>query len=323
MTAQLAGVEARRGFRTAAMAAATVLSASLMLRASSCKAQEREAQPSTEAAVTENEPPTAVVGEAAPSGAPSIPECITQHRTAQELRQEGRLLEASRHFKECLHPACSAPLRAECARVLDEVEAEIPSIVVAARSGQGDLLDVSVYDGDTLLTKRLDGRPIELDPGAHQLRFEAPRHSSVTHTVMLRVGERNRLLDVVLTPAVVAEPPRRTSRELPRRADNSDTRLNAFVFGGAASLAIAGGVFAWLARAEYKEAERSCAPVCSDARLQRIEVKSIAADVLFVLSAGTFGYGIVHVLSRKQSSQPQRSGSIRIGPGYVSAEGRF
>src|SRR6185437_6495341 len=84
----------------------------------------------------------------------------------------------------------------------------IPSVVLGVQDEQGhDLFDVSVtFDGEPLAT-HLDGRPIDLDPGQHVFRFEAPGRTPVEQRVLLREGEKARQIVVTLASASASAPP--------------------------------------------------------------------------------------------------------------------
>jgi len=98
-------------------------------------------------------------------------------------------------------------LHKDCSRWLTEVEGLVPSIVLAAHDPGGrDLLDVSVaLDGQPLVS-RLDGRPLDVNPGDHVVRFESAGYEASEQRVLFREGEKARSLSVTMTPVAPRAP---------------------------------------------------------------------------------------------------------------------
>ena len=254
--------------------------------------------------------------------------CLAHHRQAQVDRREGRLLAAGKALRSCLVPVCSPVLREACASLLADVERDTPSVVLAADSEQGDLVNVSVYDADERIATSLDGVPLNLDPGQHRIEFRAHGLKPVARTVVLGAGDRNRRIAVRLEPS--AEMNIRHDAPVPRanplanplsspRHERSRAWEIALVGSGAA-LGIAGVWVGLSARADYEDAKSSCAPLCSDERRSAISQKSLLADGLFVLSAAALGYGLFRLLSTDRSP---RAVSLWLGPTALSAKGQF
>lgn len=258
--------------------------------------------------------------------APSADQCLEHHKQGQVLRRQGELGAAAKRLHRCLHPGCSSLLRMACGKLLDEVEADTPSIVLAAQSDGRDLVAVTVYDGETRLTKRLTGRALELDPGVHRLRFETPGQSAVKRTIVLRVGERNRLVTALFEPEevvpVASQPPALSVPSRKPAAEGASWTVwdyTPFAVGAAAGLS---GLFlAITAKNEFDEAEETCAPACSKDRRGSIRTKAWIADGLLVLSGAAFAYGTIRIITRDTASDV--SASLVIGPGYLGGTGRF
>jgi hypothetical protein len=104
-----------------------------------------------------------------------VQECIGEHVEAQLLRKQGRLLAARDRLVACAEPTCPELVREECSALARELEVAQPSVILSALDADGQPTSeplVSI-DGLTDLVP-LDGHPILLDPGAHQLRFQHP-----------------------------------------------------------------------------------------------------------------------------------------------------
>jgi len=124
--------------------------------------------------------------------------CVASHASAQRETKAGRLKEAAQLYTSCgSDSACPEQLRSECATLLEQVNHLVPSVIFSAIDGKGaDVSNVKVYADDTLLTDGLDGRAIELDPGKYHLRFVLPDNSVLSSDVLIREGEKNRLIEL-------------------------------------------------------------------------------------------------------------------------------
>jgi hypothetical protein len=273
--------------------------------------------------------------------------CVNDHREGQTLHRAGRLKASKERFQRCLDLQCSPVLRMDCAARLDEVEAEVPTIVLAARSSRGDLVEVSVFQSGLLLTSRLDGRPIALDPGPQALRFEAAGHEPLEERLLMRSGERNRLVLVTMKerlpsgspsngPALTSSPgltsptpggtasegsaaaPPRSVPAPPAQPLASFSTSDYFVFGTGLGLAAAGAVLGLVVVRERAAATEQCSPFCSEDHVDGIRRRGWIADGLLVLSAGTLLYGTIRWASRDAPSV-----ALLIQPTSIASEVRF
>ncbi len=133
---------------------------------------------------------------------PTKKECAAANEAAHDLRSAGRLREARASLAVCTAASCPGPIREDCAQRLEEIDAAIPSVVFVATDGADhDLSNVRVtMDGAPLLEK-LDGAAVTLDPGEHHFVFESDGLRSAESTVLLREGDSNRPVRVVLQSA--------------------------------------------------------------------------------------------------------------------------
>ncbi len=259
--------------------------------------------------------------ELAPAGAaPDVDRCIGFHADAQVARQDGHLRRARGLLRRCLHPACSALLRSACAELLDAVESDIPSIILSAEANGADLSQVSVRDDDDgVLVSRLDGRPLELDPGEHGLRFETPGYEPATRKLVLRVGEKQRVVHVTFNaaPVVVPAPPTESPSSPPLLDGTDYILLGASLAAGAVGAAIGLAV-----AADFSDAKRECAPDCEEARLDSIRRRSLVADSLFAVSAATLTVTLVRVVLRANSRRSAEL-AVEVGPNHLLLGGVF
>jgi hypothetical protein len=122
-------------------------------------------------------------------------ECIEAHSKGQDAREQGKLSLARKLFMTCAQPACPALVQGDCARFADDLTWSQPSLSFAARDASGhDLPDTSVYVDDVLILTRLgDGRPHDVDPGKHTVRFVNGTKEQ-TVVVIVDAGEKGRAI---------------------------------------------------------------------------------------------------------------------------------
>ena len=207
--------------------------------------------------------------------------CIAAHEAAQLMRLRGRYTAAREQLLVCVQSSCPALISDDCIANLKEVDASLPSVVFAVVDDQArDLADVQVYANDTLLTQRLDGRAIPLDPGVYTLRFTAPGYLDGSLRVTIHEAQKQRLLRFELTA--------NTASPLAPPADSaqpSHLRRHALGYGlaGGALAALASGVITGaVGKRELGRKERQCeARACSADDVARGKRLYIGADIAF------------------------------------------
>lgn len=125
--------------------------------------------------------------------------CIEASESAQQLRIDGKLVEAQKQLVMCASDVCPGAIRVDCASWLSQVNALMPSVVLVARDGAGeDLADVTVTMDGKPLTTHLDGKSISVGPGEHVFRFERTGSGPIEKRVIMREGETARKIEVTL-----------------------------------------------------------------------------------------------------------------------------
>ena len=230
---------------------------------------------------------------------PSKQACIDAATHGQKVRDDGRWLEAKASFLTCASVACPGIVRAECARWLADIDAQLPSVVLGARSAAGaDLTAVRVtMDGQPFVTE-LDGRPRGLDPGAHHFRFEDRGGRITAADVVVRAGESARVVVATFADAAPEHAPPLALGPAPAPSAPSSSEGRSTVplwIAGGLTLAAAGLATAMViyAHGEDDVVRGSCSPRCSDGALRPLRTSLAVANVAMVtsvLSLGAFGY---------------------------------
>jgi hypothetical protein len=191
------------------------------------------------------------VGAASPPAraADTKAECIAAADQGQSLRDDGKYTRAREAFGKCARETCPKVVARSCNQWLHETDEATPTVVLGAKDPAGqDLTDAQVTLDGTSFAESLDGKPVQVDPGQHVFRFTRPGSDPAEASVVLRAGEKNRVVGVTLGRTVTAEspaspPPSPGSEGEPARSFLSArnvTALSMLVLGGAA---IGGGAY--------------------------------------------------------------------------------
>ena len=212
----------------------------------------------------------------APARAPNP--CLTSPVEGQKLRKADQLLSARERFTICARNTCPSEIVHDCVQWLREVDASIPSVVLAARDTSGrDLLDVHIsIDGNPSVNA--SQRAIDLDPGIRRFVFQNEGSPDVSLHVLLREGEKNR--EIVATFAAPPPPPEATHLPPPPAAPvvEREVPAAAWVLGGIGIAALGSfGTFAALGLSERQNDH--CDSGCSSSQKANVETKYQVADV--------------------------------------------
>lgn len=142
--------------------------------------------------------------------------CLAAADQGQSLRDDGKYSEAREQFVGCAKNTCPKLVQDQCADWLRELDESMPTVVFAVKDDRGnDVTAVHVTADEKHLSGVIVGKPVPLDPGPHDIRFERDNPSqSVSIHVVLRAGEKNRDVDAVFPP-LEAPPPEKPPEESP------------------------------------------------------------------------------------------------------------
>lgn len=243
-----------------------------------------------------------------PAPAPELnAECARAYEEGQEQRKAGQLVQARETLQLCARDACPDFIRADCSAWYDEVQAELPTLVVRASSGGVDLINVRVSIGDREVATRIDGQAIEIDPGEHDLELEAPGMHPLTRRVVVARGERNRLLRVEMTPLETA--PLSDSAVL--RIEETPSRLLVPALAGVGALGLVGfGALGAWGRSSEANLRDTCSPRCSDDQVAGVRTKYLMADVS--LGVGVVGLAAATYFFFSERSAPKAAQGTRV-----------
>jgi hypothetical protein len=226
--------------------------------------------------------------------------CVVASYEGQRLRDQHKLVEADEQLALCAREGCPGPIRSSCLDWRAEVDALLPSVIVAARDTSGnDLVDVRVSADGKPVASRLDGTGIVLDPGPHLLRFEAASRAPVEQQIVVRESEKNRLLAVVLPSALPVEP------AALRPATTSSLAAVPTVSWVMAGVGVAGlGTFAYFGitgQSMRDDLSSTCASsrTCNPASVATTHTDLAVADVALAVALTALVTGAVFVIAHR------------------------
>ncbi len=194
-------------------------------------------------------------------GAPNEDVCFDAAVAGQKARKSGVLPKARADFLRCAQAACPAVVTARCTGWVAEVDAAMPSIVVAPQDDRGRdaTLGTVIVDG-TSHPESFAGQPITLTPGAHTVRFEVQGRAPVEQAIVVREYEKNRRVPMRLLPLAAKTP------------------IAPFVLGGIGVLSgLAFGGFAIAGAVDRSSSH--CDTGCASTAYSRVSAELVTADV--------------------------------------------
>ncbi len=166
--------------------------------------------------------------------------CVDAHSRGQDARDQGKITRARQPFWSCAQSGCPTAVQGDCARFADDLSNLQPTVNFVARDGNGnDLPNTSVYVDGMLVATSIDGRPVDIDPGNHTVKFSNAGKDEVV-TVVIGSGEKGRVVQARFGSASVSASSSNTvSTPAPRKQGPKVTHPK-----GAMAVAIGGGVIA-------------------------------------------------------------------------------
>ena len=250
------------------------------------------------------------------SGTPTAAECIAAHRESQELRRQLKLVESRSMLGECGNAACPGPVKRDCLRWVDEIAAQLPSVVFRLEgSGDESARNVRIYVDGELRFQVVPNRSVDFNPGSYRFRFEADGKAPVELDAVLGEAEKFKAITVRFDsePKPGAAPPSPTSLANKSPAPLSPTPtvesrpvpLASYIFAGlgvAATINFA----AWglSSKSLVSELEDKCAPNCEQEYLDRVRLRSTIADISLGVGVASFATATLFYFLRPTVSVP-------------------
>lgn len=222
-------------------------------------------------------------------------DCASAADQAQQLRDEGKYRRAREQLLICARDVCPAPIKRDCLDWLSQMDSVAPTVVLGAKDGTKDLIDVKVSVDGVPLTEKLDGKPIPMDLGQHTFKFEYQGQTK-EETVVIGAGQKGRNIAVVFGGATPGPTPG-PSPAPSRGGDNS--LVPAFIVGG---IGVAGiisfAIFGLSGKGDVSDLEKTCKPNCKESDVDAARTKLIIADISLGIGVVALAVATYMVLTR-------------------------
>ena len=259
-------------------------------------------------------------------------QCINASDQGQQLRDDGKYRLAREAFLRCSRSTCPGLVSHNCAQWLIDVDGRSPTVVIDAKDENGnDLVDVKVTSDGTELVAKLNGMPFPIDPGEHALRYETSGYPPIEEHIVIRTGEKNRVLKVRFAQEKAPAPPPAAPTPAPEASEASrGIPLPVWIFGGVAVAAFASEAYFGLSGMSQFNGDNSgdgkCAPHCGQAEVSSVQTKFLAADVSLgvgLVSAGLATYFFLRPRESKPAPEAAIEFAPRTGGGVATVRGHF
>ena len=230
-------------------------------------------------------------------------ECLDAVSKGQRLKDTHKLVEAREQLRVCAASSCPAVVQSDCANWLAEVEKALPSVVLSAKGGAGaDLVDVKVsVDGQPLVSK-LDGQAVSMNAGPHTFRFEGAESASLEEQVVIKEGEKNQPVAVVLGGG----------------GSSSPWKTVGWVLGGAGVVGL-GVATAFGITAMGDKSDHCVGSVCDPGSTSAIKSAALASDIGWIAGGVLVASGVALVLLSPSGGR-EAGAEVRVAP-VVAASG--
>jgi hypothetical protein len=243
---------------------------------------------------------TLFVGETA-ARADDREQCATAADQAQQLRDEGKYRRSREQLLVCARDVCPAPIKRDCLDWLTQVENTAPTVVFGAKDGPRDLSDVKVYVDGTVVTERLDGKPVQMDLGKHTVKFDYQGQTK-EEEVIIGAGQKNRNVTVTFGAAGTAAPTPGSPATPTPGADEGTKEgslVPAFIVGGIGVVALGSfAVFGLGGKSDVSTLEKECKPNCAQSDVDSARTKLIIADISLGVGVVALGVATYMILTR-------------------------
>lgn len=222
-------------------------------------------------------PPPASDSTSTAAAGPMRSECLDAHRSSQELRKAGKLLESQEKLLICSSESCPGALITDCGKWLAELEQVTPSVVFEVRVDGKDASVASVeLDGKAVSDW---SQAVKVNPGRHEVRITVDGFEPYVENVLTPEGKRLKMVSADFkkkeAAAPVTAPPKPVDSARP-------TPAGTYVLLGLGALGAGGfATFAAIGKTKQNQLDNDCRKVapCTDTDLKPMKHSYLAADI--------------------------------------------
>lgn len=259
---------------------------------------------------------------------PSVAECVNANETSFKFDSKHQLRAERAQLLICAAASCPGDVRKECLRRVEELNHAIPTVVFDVKDTSGnDVEAVKVWMDDELLSERLNGIAITVDPGEHRFRFESPGRAPFETRLLIRETEKARH-QLVTWPAAggLHAPPVRNDPHT-SHSKMGTQRVSAILLGGVGIVGVGiGAGFALDAMSRRSDARSICPEeLCPTSegvrRWHDAHASANVATAAFVI--GGIGLAGATVLWLTDRSTKERGVQVGLGAGSLQLKGTW
>jgi hypothetical protein len=274
-------------------------------------------------------------------------ECVDAYGKAQTLRDAHRLASARDQLRICARSSCTQFIAKDCTSWLVDIESRIPSVVLVAKDATGaEVNAVTISLDGNVLSKSLDGRSIDIDPGQHTFAFATTDGRKTEKSILVIEGQKAQKVSVTLPPSVASAPPPSssaakasptllspqptlTSDAGPQAAPPTTLRTLALSAGAAGVVGLAvGSVFGLMAKSANTSSQNLCSHAsCPSATLadansdhDRATTDATISTVAFIAGGTLLAAGAITFLTTPSTTEKaQGRAPVRVAAGVGPA----
>jgi hypothetical protein len=240
--------------------------------------------------------------------------CIAASEQGQQLRDSGKYKGARDAFTKCARDACPTIVRRDCTRWLADLTQLWPSVVFGAKDPSGnDRTDVTVSVDGASMVSTLDGKPVQIEPGEHVFRFETQGFPAVERDLLVRAGEKSRLVVAQFgNPPAAPTPAATPAGPTPAHAD-APIPTGVWVFGGLALAAFGAEAFFGIsglnARSSLESSPCAKTATCNPDDVTSVRTKFTVADIALGVGVVSAALSAYLYFSRGSAVKPESTSS--------------
>jgi hypothetical protein len=268
---------------------------------------------------------------------PDRKECLAAADDGQKLRDDGKLTVARDKFITCSAKACPAVVSKQCSEWLDEVEKDVPTVSFRVLDEQKrELIDVRLIVDGQKLSDAIEAKTRSIDPGEHTVRIERADGKFVEQKILLRSGEKNRIVELRFEAAAAPTPVAPVAPVAPAPAPEPAPSGGGFhvpLLGWVGlGVGVVGGVgtvlFATSAKSATQDLRDQCAPTCDPSKRDPIDQRLLFANISLGVGVVGLGVGVVATVLANtgkpaKTETAHASVAVDVGPGSVGLHGAF
>jgi hypothetical protein len=252
-------------------------------------------------------------------------QCAAAYTDAQSLRDAHKLVEEREKLRVCSQSTCAAFMQKDCTAWLAQVESTLPSIVILAHTATGDaVVDASVMMDGMLLTSRLDGRAIDVNPGVHTFILTTAHNEQTSVTAVVSEGQRAQQIVATFGHAPSSSQQQPTTpppppKETPTASGSSPLRPIGYVTLGVGVASVVTGSILGLVASATKGSSCDQANVCTPGSISTLYAEANTSTATLIAGGVLVAAGITFIIL----GHPRASAStaLRVVPFVGTSSG--